>query len=373
MGQTLERIRPISATDGVLTNVAVLIPAYNPDSKLSEFVAQLLDRGFGAVLVVNDGSDQRCDSVFQDIAATSGCTVLEHVVNLGKGRALKTGFNHFLLHYPAFVGLVTADADGQHAPDDTESVARKLASNLQYLILGARRFEKDVPLRSRVGNALTRWLFAFLVGKKISDTQTGLRGLSRDLCARELQIDGERYEYEMNMLMAARTQARGILEQPIKTIYIAGNESSHFNPLTDSLKIYFVLFRFLLSSLLAGATDLVIFAITYRSTGNLTLSLLLGRVVIGSLINFSLNKRFVFHSHASIFGPLIKYYMLFCVNALISYLCIQSLHARYGINVISAKVMVESLLFIASFSIQRSLIFSSRQDEKLAGGAQVGG
>jgi glycosyltransferase involved in cell wall biosynthesis len=358
-----ERARPNSISDGALRNIAVLIPAYNPDLRLPQFVAELLERGFGAVLVVNDGSDTSCEGVFQEIAAIPGCTVIPHAVNLGKGRALKTGFNHFLVNKPAFIGLVTADADGQHGPDDTESVARQLASHPRHMILGARGFEKGVPLRSRVGNVLTRWVFAFLIGKKISDTQSGLRGLSRELCARALQIDGERYEYEMNMLIAARTQARGILEQPIQTIYIGRNESSHFNPLLDSVKIYFVLFRFLLSALLAGATDLLVFAITYRNTGNLALSLLLGRVVIGSLINFGLNKRFVFHNRGGIFGPLVKYYMLFGVNALVSYLCIQSLHARYGINVISAKVMVESLLFVASFSIQRALIFSPRQDE----------
>jgi glycosyltransferase involved in cell wall biosynthesis len=363
MDQHAECLSPINAPAAQLAKVAVLIPAFNPDWRLSQFVVQLLERGFGAVLVVNDGSDQTCECVFQEIAATRGCTVIPHVVNLGKGRALKTGFNHFLLHYPNFLGVVTADADGQHAPDDTVSVARQLASHPKYLILGARGFEKGVPLRSRVGNALTRWVCAFLIGKRISDTQTGLRGLSRDLITRGLQIDGERYEYEMNMLITARTQARGILEQPIQTIYIGRNESSHFNPLTDSAKIYFVLFRFVLSSVLAGVMDLIIFAITYRNTGNLVLSLLLGRVVIGSLINFGLNKRFVFHNQTGIFRPLVKYYVLFSVNALVSYLCIQSLNSRYGISVISAKVMVESLLFVASFLIQRALVFSSREDE----------
>lgn len=362
MDPLAETAHPISAPDAVLRDIAVLIPAYNPDLKLLQLVAQLLDSGFGPVLVVNDGSDARWDRLFENIARTPGCTVLQHAVNLGKGRALKTGLNYFLLNCKDSIGLVTADADGQHTPDDIASVARRLAANPKYLILGARQFEKGVPLRSRVGNVLTRWVFAFLVGKRISDTQSGLRGLSRDLCARALQIDGERFEYEMNMLIAARTQARGILEQSIQTIYLGGNESSHFNPLIDSLKIYFVLFRFLLSSLLAGAMDLVVFAITYKSTGNLTLSLLLGRVVIGSVVNFGLNKRFVFHNHAGIARPLAKYYLLFCLNALVSYLCIQSLNSRYGINVISAKVMVESVLFIASFSIQRALIFASPRD-----------
>jgi putative flippase GtrA len=311
-------------------------------------VAQVLDRGFGTVLVVNDGSDARCDDVFHDVESTPGCTVIQHAVNLGKGRALKTGLNHFLLHCPDSVGIVTADADGQHAPEDAVSVAQQLVKNPKHLILGARRFD-----------VLTRWLFAFLIGKSISDTQSGLRGLSRELCERALQIDGERYEYEMNMLIAARTQASGILEQPIETIYINGNESSHFNPLTDSLKIYFVLFRFLLSSILASATDLVIFTITYKITGNLPLSLLMGRVVLGSLVNFTINKRFVFHSRARAFGPLVKYYVLFAINTLVSFSFIRYLNSRYGIHVISAKVMVESLLFVASFSIQRSLIFSS--------------
>jgi glycosyltransferase involved in cell wall biosynthesis len=353
---------PIDARKSVLQNIAVLIPAYNPDSKLSEFVAQLLDRGFGAILVVNDGSDARWEGMFQEIAATPGCTVILHAVNLGKGRALKSGLNHFLLHYPDFVGIVTADADGQHSPDDAVSVARQLASNPKHLILGVRRFDKGMPLRSRLGNVITRWLFTLLIGKRISDTQSGLRGLSRNFCVRGLHVDGEHYEYEMNVLIAARTQARGIMEQPIETIYIGGNESSHFNPLIDSLKIYFVLFRFLLSSILASVTDLVIFTITYQNTGNLTLSLLLGRVVIGSLVNFGLNRSFVFHSHAGIFGPLVKYYILFSINALVSYLCIRSLNSRYGINIVSAKVMVESLLFFASFAIQRAIVFSSPPD-----------
>ena len=359
----------VTTADAVLTNenfsehtiqnTAVLIPAYNPDDKLPPFVRDLLSRGIGAVIIVNDGSHARCQCIFEELAETPGCTVIAHAVNLGKGRALKTGINHFLLSYPDFTGLVTADADGQHKAADTIAVALTLAKHPKHLVLGARRFHAGIPLRSLLGNVATRWLFALLIGKSVSDTQSGLRGISRAVGKRLMTVSGERYEYEMNVLVSARTHTRGIVEEPIDTVYIDNNESSHFNPLFDSLKIYFVLFRFALSSILASGIDLIVFTATYSLTSNLVLSLLVGRVVIGSLVNFGLNRKFVFHSQGSALWPLFKYYLLFTFNAFLSYVLIDYFTTQHQANIVWAKVGVESLLFIASFAIQRALIFSS--------------
>src|SRR5882672_3322774 len=106
-----------------LRAVVVLIPALNPESSLVAYVRRLMELGFERVIVVNDGSATQ--TVFDQLAEI-GSDVLHHAVNLGKGRALKTGLNHFLLHYPNHCGLVTADADGQHLPEDTVRVAEEL-------------------------------------------------------------------------------------------------------------------------------------------------------------------------------------------------------------------------------------------------------
>ncbi len=159
-----------------MKDIAILIPAYNPEASLEKVVQDLKQRGFTTIIVVNDGSGPEHREIFQRLAGH--CEILEHVVNLGKGRALKTGFNHIAMHHPDLLGVVTVDADGQHHPDDVLEVAAKLReSDEECLVIGQRAFEKDVPLRSKVGNVLTRYVFYFLAGRFLLDTQSGLRGL----------------------------------------------------------------------------------------------------------------------------------------------------------------------------------------------------
>src|SRR6185369_8570471 len=165
-------------------------------------------------------------------------------VNLGKGAALKTGINHALCTFPGLTGIVTADADGQHHPEDIRRVAETQREHPDALVMGARTFDADVPLRSRFGNILTRRLMQTLIGTKLQDTQTGLRGIPVGLAERLLLVEARGYEFELEMLIAARQAGVPVVEVPIRTIYEPGNKSSHFNPLTDSMKIYFVLLRF---------------------------------------------------------------------------------------------------------------------------------
>jgi glycosyltransferase involved in cell wall biosynthesis len=153
----------------------VLIPTWNPAEELCSFVAELLSVGFSAVVVVDDGSDLSCRRVFDSLAG-AGVHVLRHAVNLGKGRALKTGFNFVLDSLPHLQGVVTADADGQHRVEDVVRVAEVLESSPRRTILGCRQFAGAVPVRSRFGNTVTRWVFRLVTGRRVSDTQTGLRG-----------------------------------------------------------------------------------------------------------------------------------------------------------------------------------------------------
>lgn len=342
--------------------VVVLIPAFNPGSSLLETVESLAGLGFRDFVVVNDGSGAESNWVFDQLACREGCVVLRHAINLGKGRALKTGFNHFLLHFPDHLGVVTVDADGQHTAPDAAAVASVMPERTRQLILGSRTFFGKVPLRSLAGNLITRQLLGLLTGRRLRDTQSGLRGIPRAAAPMLLRLEGERYEYEMNMLLELPRQGFGIFETPISTVYLEGNRSSHFNPLWDSMRIYFVLLRFCFSSLFAAAVDLGAFAVWYSVTGSLLGSLLAARLM-SSLLNFFLNKAFVFHSRAALTASLSRYYVLVGFIAMASYLLIRGLTERLGTPVIAAKILVDTVLWLVTFAVQRIFVFAVANEE----------
>lgn len=343
-------------------NVVILIPAYNPDNTLLEVVDGLQCLGFTDFIIVNDGSKKECAGIFAELGKNKFCHVLHHAVNGGKGRALKTGFNYFLLTFPGCVGVVTADADGQHKPKDILDVARTLEEHQDKLVMGCRKMGKEVPFRSLFGNVLTRFVFSFAVGQKISDTQSGLRGIPAKMIPDLINTRGERYEFEINMLILARKKSITIIEKEIETIYIEANRSSHFNPLFDSMKIYFQLLRYTFSSLVASFFDFIVFTITFNISAKLLVSILVARLLVGSLIHYMINRRLVFHSKARIFSTLMKYYLALGVMGFLSYLLINLSLKHLGLGVIPAKIAVESLLFAFNFLIQRDFVFTSYEE-----------
>ncbi len=340
-------------------NVAALIPAWEPEPSLPGLIRQLLDSGFQEVIVVDDGSTLSSRPIFDCLNSMEHVHLIRHAVNLGKGRALKTGINYFLTHFGYLSGLVTADADGQHVPEDILRTSMTFVQSPNRVVFGSRYFTKDVPLRSRFGNLLTRRVFQFLTGKKLVDTQTGLRVFPTSLLPELLGLVGERYEYEMTVLATICRRAKPI-EVPIRTIYIDGNRSSHFDPIRDSMRIYFVLFRFYLSSLIAAGIDMLGFMAAMWLTGNVAVSVVIGR--LSSIANFALNKKFVFNSAAPIRGTLIRYYLLVVVIGAAAYTAIRFLAGSLGWNVFAAKVTVETLLSLVSFSMQRAFVFGQRAE-----------
>ncbi|MEJ2690212.1 MAG: glycosyltransferase [Deltaproteobacteria bacterium] len=340
-----------------LANIAVLIPAYNPGISLLGLVEALGKFGFRQIIVVNDGSEPCSSEVFARLEAMENCNILilRHAVNLGKGRALKTGFNHCCLNFPDLQGIVTADADGQHLPEDIRKVSEIFLQNSRALMVGARKFAKGTPLRSLVGNVLTRYVFRLLIGGNLSDTQSGLRCIPMQMVPGLVRLEGEGYEYEMNMLISAKKSRTPILEEAIATVYLENNRSSHFNPLLDSMKIYFLLLRFSFSSLLAASIDFVVFTVVYVLRRDILFAFIVARLTAGG-VNFFVNKSLVFHDRERVAAPLVKYLLLFLALGFLSFLSISSL-AGIGVNVLAAKILVESILFLASYTIQRDFIF----------------
>lgn len=334
-------------------NIPIIIPAYEPDAHLLTLAAQLLDAGL-SLIVVNDGSGAAFDPIFEEIKGR-GAIVLQHATNLGKGQALKTAFSHVLMHLPDCKGVVSADADGQHLSADIIHVAQTLALQPQHLILGCRHFTGKIPLRSKWGNTLTRSIFSTLVGKKISDTQTGLRGIPVKLLQPLLKISSQGYEFELEMLIYTVQHHIPIHELQIATIYENNNACSHFNPVLDSAKIYFVLLRFSSVGFITALLDLAVFTLCFMLTNTIFFSECLARGS-GGLFGFVAGKHVVFKSNGKYHRELIKFSLLWFALLLTSYAMITGAHAL-GLNVYLSKIFTQVLLFFASFSIQRVFVF----------------
>jgi len=343
-------------------DIAVLVPVWDPEPKMVALIASLSECGFGAIVVVDDGSHVECVAIFEALKSFSGTHVLVHGVNLGKGRALKTGINYCLTDLPNIQGIVTADADGQHTVADIVRVADAMLSGHGRTVLGCRGFAEGVPWRSRFGNGMTRHIFGFVTGTTLRDTQTGLRGFPRALLPELMVLDGERYEYEMSVLAHICRIHGKPLEITIETVYIDGNKSSHFDPIWDSMRIYFVLARFYFSSFVSALLDLAGFSVALWLTHNILIAVVVGR--LNSLINFALNRRFVFHNRASIKGALWRYYLLVAALGLISYGSILGLSYWLGWNVLAIKILVETLLSVVSFSVQRTFVFRGGSSDR---------
>src|SRR5260370_41922271 len=194
----------------------VVVPAYRPGVSLVELAQSLSTLGFQSVIVVDDGSGPDYEDVFRRCAEVPVVHLTRHAINLGKGAALKTGMDYALTHGPECRGIVTADADGQHLAEDIARVADKLLTNPDALILGVRRRQGEVPLRSRVGNTVTRWLVHLLAGQRLTDTQTGLRGIPSGLIPHLLRLPTAGYGFELDMLFGCKPLSCLILEEPIQ-------------------------------------------------------------------------------------------------------------------------------------------------------------
>jgi glycosyltransferase involved in cell wall biosynthesis len=345
----------------IIEDITIIIPAYNPDEELTRLVDDIISAQFSRVIIVNDGSNEECTGIFRELEGISQCVVLHHNVNQGKGKALKTAFSYFNKHYADSTGLITIDADGQHTVKDMKKVADQLKERPASLILGSRNFsEENIPFRSRFGNNLTRKVVKFTCGIDVTDTQTGLRGIPAVVVADFLEVEGDRYEFEMNMLLECKKENIKIEEVKIETIYIEENKSSHFNPIKDSIKIYSVFLKFIASSMASFVVDIVLFALfsfmlkEVMPDSFIIASTVLARI-LSSVINFIMNRNMVFKSNSSI--SIVKYYALSIAQMGVSALGVHYLYSFFNSGEVGIKIIVDSLLFLISFIIQREWVF----------------
>lgn len=340
--------------------MVVVIPAYQPDEKLVSVVHALHEQTDYDIVIVNDGSASACLPIFDSLEPYA--KVLTHEVNRGKGAALKTALSYIYEQYPADEGVVTIDADGQHLPADIIRVSEAWEKAPEQLVLGSRAFTGNVPFKSRAGNAITRCVFAVSTGVKVFDTQTGLRAFGVFRIPMMLEMKGDRYEYEINVLLYATRHRIPIQEVRIETVYIEDNKSSHFNPVRDAWRIYKMILLFVASSLIGMAIDyaavLTLSALTRGMAQSLLISVVSARV-LSSLVNYFINCKLVFE-HRSI-ASIVRYYVLVASILAVNYGMLVVLTRWIGLPV--AKIIVEAILYPLSFYIQRKYVFPPESEE----------
>jgi len=218
----------------------ILIPSYEPDNKLVKLVNDLSIEEVD-IVVINDGSNEIFNHIFKCIE--DKVHLISYKDNKGKGYALKEGLKYIKNNYKDKYIIVTMDSDGQHTIKDAKKLIRYTENNLYDLTIGKRLRNKKIPLRSKIGNAITRFVFFLTTGVKVYDTQSGLRSFSYKLIDYMLNVDGDRFEYEMNVLLMCAKNKIKMKEIIIETIYIDNNSGSHFNKFKDSYLIYKNIFK----------------------------------------------------------------------------------------------------------------------------------
>ena len=308
---------------------------------------------------VDDGSGEDCRPFFVK-ARTMGVNVVAHDINKGKGAALRTGFQYIAEHFPNVDGVITADCDGQHTVRDILRVSRFMKRYPNRLILGGRFSEnKKIPLRSAFGNHFTRIIYRMATGLSIRDTQTGLRGIPMKYLPKLMTVTGERYEYEMNVLLKLKEWDLRFLEIPIDTIYIDDNRKSHYNPLRDSWRILKQILKFCASSMFCFAVDYLLFLLFDRLFGGSSGAAYICARVISGGVNYFLNSRFVFKRATA--TTLIKYSVVA--------LCIAGLGAGgtwlfkelLRLPSILCKFLIDMPMFVLSYVAQREFVFRKRR------------
>ncbi len=356
----------------------VFIPAYKPDERLTK-LAETLCRDYD-VLVVDDGSGKEFDGVFE--ATSEFAKVLRYEKNRGKGGALKYGYSKIPELFPDAEYIITADADGQHTPDDIEKVAKKVRE-VGGLVIGSREFTGKVPARSAFGNSVTRLVFRLASGVKVRDTQTGLRAFGKQYLKEFSGLKGDRYEYEMTQLMYCAEKKIPIGEVGIETIYENDNETSHFNPIKDSLKIYKIIylnsyfmkavtssmFAFLIDFIIAHVFQFFVFkndpisgdGFFAKVFSSYSLSMTIAWLV-SSFVNFVINKKWVFRSNKSFARAFFGFYALATPIFIIKAFVLTPILKGNSFSFTLTYVIVNIVMYFLNYLIQKKFIFKKKED-----------
>lgn len=349
-----------------------LVPSYEPETVLLDVVNELLTNNFN-VVVVNDGSGHEFDGIFSQLPEE--VHYLSYEENHGKGYALKYGFQYIKDNFDDCI-VVTLDSDGQHKVMDAVRICDECEeSEGSTIVLGSRFFDKTAPFKSRFGNFMARASFLLSTRHKIYDTQTGLRAFNSNLLEKMIAIKGDRYEYEMNVLLDAVRSDITVTEVKIETIYVNDNAGTHYSPFKDTMKIFFEVLKFSAASFTGFLVDLGLFTLftwlakTFfvdPSTDAWQYWIIGSNIsarIISASVNFTLNYIFVFRSKKKVWKALLEYALLAIFVLVVNTTLVWLLTTKAGMYEVLAKIIVEGTMFIVSWIIQRLFVFRKKKKE----------
>jgi hypothetical protein len=341
----------------------LLIPAHNPSVALKSLVNEMVvENVFEHIIIINDGSSLIGREIIFELAGQLKVTILEHAINRGKGQALKTGLNYYLLKsLPDNPGIVTADADGQHLAEDIKKVAiAGLEGNDS--VLGVRVFSRTVPLKSRFGNIVTRNIYRLFLGRYLSDTQTGLRFCPRRLVGGIIQVPYDRFEFEFAVLVQLGLSTEKITEVPIETVYLNHNITTHFRPLVDSAQIYMVFLKYFKSPIIIFLLDYLIFVVLMLNGCSFIKSLLVAKL-IGATINVVLSSRWRFIFNHIFFYKFLSYVIILIILAFLSFSLTMIFTSLFAGAIIFSKLLSELILFFIGLGLYNRFVFLEKKRE----------
>lgn len=351
------------------TEIYIVIPAYEPESSFCKYAKELQEKKIGQLVVVDDGSGDKYQDIFDEIRQLNDVVILTHEKNFGKGQALKTAYQYIKEHGDEKSKIVCVDCDGQHTIADIINIVNQMDQYPSTLILGARDFSLDgIPLRSRFGNRSTSFLFMLISGKWIGDTQTGFRACDYSLLDELLSIEGTRFEYEMQVLATFMRKKLPLVSIPIETVYENENKGSHFHTFKDSYRVMKTLFghffKFGLSSLSCCILDVLAFTfflnLVFKGTELSSFNQIVWATVLARIIstfaNYSLNRILVFHAHSQS-KSMVRYLMLCVLIMCCSAVSVYVLTSLFSWNESVVKIICDGLLFIVSYKVQRNWVF----------------
>ena len=347
-----------------MLKTTVVIPSYNPDVKLSMLVDELIMSGFSDIIIVDDGSDfgiRNVETTFEYVKEKAECTILHHPSNLGKGMALKTGFKFCMHNRGKDTLIVTMDDDGEYSVADVNACLEDYEEHLKAGTYSTKRL---------VVNKIAGIAMTYLCGVDVKDVQTGLRLIPIKYMKKLLKVEGERFDYEINMLVELKYNNIATAEHIISKERETTIRYAKYNPIWDICRLIAVMLKYAASSLAATALDVVLFYLIILSMDDTLLDIdksagmfmatVVARVV-SSTFNCVVNKRTVFNSDEPMKWVIIKFYIFSILRALVSYAMILGASYMLGTYADTAtvivKLIVDLILFFAGYGIQKKFIF----------------
>lgn len=356
-----------------MKEIYIIIPALCPKPQLLKYVKELRTAIRGTVVLVDDGSGPEYAWIFRQATSMANCVVLTHEKNRGKGCALKTGFAYVRQKEGNACLILCADCDGQHTVGDMIRISGIAKKYPGVLVLGGRKFSgPGIPWRSVFGNRMSSLVFFLARGVWLTDTQTGLRAFDGTLLDFFIQVPGERFEYEMEMLSACAEKGIPVRTEKIRTIYVDENEGSHFRPVRDSFRVMAVLFGaffpFLISSCLCAVLDVALFLLfSYGGAefGPQTIVIWVATAsarILSATTNYFINKYCVFGCGVK-WQPGVRYVMLCAGIAAASAASVSWLSSVTSGNPAKIKIWCDVGLFFVSYWLQKQWVFTGRKAE----------